>query len=676
MFRFFSLLLLTFTLTFANPIFTQEERTWIDENPTVIVGGEMDWAPFDFVTKYGVYDGISKDYLDLISKKSGLNFKVVTGFSWSELVDKFKNGDIDLLPAVAYSKEREKYGKYTIPYYMTREYLFVKNSSDISSFSDLYGKVLAIPKGYTIIPKLKKEYPQVKILESETLMDAVTAVLNKRADAAIEVQAVMSYLLKTNAIEGIKVISQNIVDTRPLHMIVRKDLTLLASIVDKSINDIVLEENSAIADKWISIVHEDIIDVKLLLQILAVIFVIALLFFYRQNILTKHNKELTVAIDMANKANQSKSDFLANMSHEIRTPMNGIIGFVQLLEKTNLDKEQRDYVKTVRNSSNIMLGIINDILDLSKLDNGSINLISEPMNIDEAVSDIINLYEAQCREKNLTIEFETNIEKNHYILGDSLRFRQIIANLTSNAVKFTQRGGITIEVISTPLDDGEESLYIAVKDTGIGFDESVKAKLFEKFEQASDHTAHTHGGTGLGLSISLELVHLMGGSLDANSKVGEGSCFFFTIKTSKCEPKKIKNIEESSLDIKSLHLLVAEDNKVNQLFMTIMLKKLGHTIDIAENGQIAYDKFILNSYDFIFMDVNMPIMDGIESTKKIRAYESENNLKPIDIVSLTANAFETDKKTYLEAGMNYYLAKPIMEKELIMTIGKIFSTKN
>lgn len=280
------------SILFSQPEFTVQEREWIKNNNTVIVGGEFDWAPFEFVDAKGKYQGITNDYLTLISEKTGLKFKVLTGFSWNQLIENFKAGKFDILPSVYYAPEREKIGSFTVSYYTVRDYLFVKDESKIGHFDDLNGKVLAIPKGYTVIEKIKREYPKITILETRSIMDSIASVLNDKADAALEVQAVMSYILKTNAIDGIKVVAQDAVDVHQLQMLVQKDKHILLSIINKAIHEIDQDEQTEIAHKWINIHRDNIIEAETLIKFVTGIFIVFIFMVYRQYILRKHNSQL------------------------------------------------------------------------------------------------------------------------------------------------------------------------------------------------------------------------------------------------------------------------------------------------------------------------------------------------------------------------------------------------
>ncbi len=648
---------------------TKNERDWIKSHPTILVGGEMDWVPFDFVDKDGSYTGITSDYLNLIAKKSGLNFKVVTGYTWAELVEKFKQRELDVLPAVFYSKKREAYGIYTKPYYSTTNFLFVKKESTISSFEDLKGKKLAIPAGYTVIPEIKNRFPDIEVVETQTLLDGIYSVLNGDADASFEVQAVMASTLKENAIVGIKGVGQTTFDATPLHLLVRKDYTPLVSIVNKTIHAITQQEKDKIFHRWISLKISQEVDYTFLLQLSAVLFVIIALIIYRQQILKKHNIALKKAKEEAENANKSKSDFLAMMSHEIRTPMNAIVGFSDFLMNSSLDTKQEQYVKTIKNSSKLLLEIINDILDFSKIESGKLEIESYEFNLHELLNDISNVFNDLMSEKRINFELKKPNELPHTIKADQIRLKQIIFNLLSNALKFTdEKGSILLEV---NFNDLNNRLTIAVTDSGIGISGEKLAKIFEAFTQEDTSTTRKYGGTGLGLTISLKLVELMGGTMNVKSSVGKGSTFSFNIpvqKThsaleSKSDPAKTQTL---TFDLSS-KILIAEDNKTNQLMLSIILDELGVSYDLAKDGVEAFNMCSKNDYSLIFMDENMPNMSGIESTQKIRTLKKDRH---IPIVAVTANAMVDDRKRFLDAGLDDYISKPYSQEDVLNVLKK------
>jgi two-component system, sensor histidine kinase len=364
------------------------------------------------------------------------------------------------------------------------------------------------------------------------------------------------------------------------------------------------------------------------------------------------------------------------MSHEIRTPLNAIIGFVDILAEEETDKKKIDYLNIVQSSGNLLLNLINDILDFSKIESNKLDINKEVFQISDLYELMISYYTPSLNQKSL--EFKTNLDKDLpiYLKSDFLRIKQILTNLLSNAIKFTPKDGkITFEI---KYSEDRESIEFSVDDTGIGIAPENHKKVFELFSQAETTTTKKFGGTGLGLSISAKLVELLDGEIGIQSQIGEGSRFYFTIPIVDYDKNMISCLKtkEENGDVPkklNLHVLVAEDNKANQKFMSIILKKLGLTFDIVSDGFEAMESFKVSKYDAILMDENMPNMSGIETTKKILEYEKENNLKHTIIVALTANALKGDRERFIEAGMDEYLTKPLNKHKLIDILSRLSS---
>jgi len=392
-------------------------------------------------------------------------------------------------------------------------------------------------------------------------------------------------------------------------------------------------------------------------------------------IATEHAKELATKAEQASKA---KSEFLANMSHEIRTPMNGVIGMLGILSKEKLTNKQLGYTETAQTSAKYLLSIINDILDFSKIEAGKLDIETIPFNLHQLLNDFATELTYRTSDKGIDLRLSIDDNVPISIQSDPGRLRQILLNLAGNAIKFTHQGHIDLH-ISAKLNELEKSAIInfSIQDTGVGIPNEQIHLLFDSFSQVDSSTTRKYGGTGLGLSIVKQLSQLMGGDANVSSKLGEGSCFSFTVvadvdtqssSTFDISPPKVQETNSNKNTSRIFNILLVEDNKVNQLVAQTLLESLGYTIHIAINGQEALEHLeTKHYYDLILMDCQMPVMDGYEATQRIRA--SKEVLNPsIPIIAMTANAMKGDKEKCIQFGMNDYLPKPIDPNEMEVVI--------
>ena len=394
--------------------------------------------------------------------------------------------------------------------------------------------------------------------------------------------------------------------------------------------------------------------------------------------LEQRNAELLLAQRSAEKSSAAKSEFLASMSHEVRTPMNGVLGMLDLLDANQLSTDQQEIVHRAKDAAGGLLDVINDILDYSKLEVGSVELIQAPFSPEQTVINTIALLKTRADEKGLELTCDIPECIPDFVVGDARRFRQVLLNLVGNAIKFTSSGAVNVRVHHRAGHDGDATIEVCVKDTGIGIDQETQRNLFKRFHQADPSISRRYGGTGLGLAISKQLIELMDGEVAVESEFGRGSMFKFTanFKAYGGERDSAGAVSEDTRNARPecLNVLLVEDNETNRFHLVHLLTAAGHSVETAENGLQAVDAAEKRQFDVILMDIYMPEMDGLVAAKVIRTLNGPSARTPI--VALTASAMVGDRQHYLSSGMDEYVSKPVDANALFAAIWKVIRPRS
>ena len=650
---------------------TPEEKKWLATHPVIRIGAETNYAPYEFQDSRGHFVGVVADYLEIIRYKLGTRFQVNQLPDFGMVESKLRKKELDVVLAVASSVDREQFLNFTKPYLHYVNVIVTRdNYSFVSGLKDFQENRVAVVEGHSSKQLAARVYPNFNVTAYPDLLEGLMAVSTGKTDGLVDDIFPIVYTIRYRQISNLKIATavEKALQPQGFSVGVRKDWPELVGILDKVLLSISHEEQREISQKWLSVRYEDKVDYRAIWTSLAVFSAILLAGVFHIRQLSKQRKALLAARAEAEAANRSKDQFLANMSHELRTPLHAILGYADLAGGGTMpDQSRREALATIASSGRHLLSLINDLLDLSRIRSGHLELNPAPVQLAALFEEIAAMVRVEAHRKGLDFFLEIAAGLPDTVEADGKRLRQILLNLLGNAIKFTDSGGVTLSVQCVPKEIGSVELRVSVRDTGAGISPKDTSRIFAPFEQAEEGHKQ-ESGVGLGLAITRELARLMGGDVGVDSQLGRGSQFRFTVKLPIAQTQHdVASLDERIVGYSGVRrsILVVDDQEENRRLLKQLLEPLGLEVMLADGGQEALTRARAHRPDLIVMDLRMPGMDGMEAARAIR---NTPGLEHIAIVAASASSADLDRAeadpvTFIEC-----LRKPFRTSELLDAI--------
>ncbi|MBH2035844.1 MAG: transporter substrate-binding domain-containing protein [Pseudomonadales bacterium] len=670
--------------------FSVAEQRWLDEHPRLNVAINENIMPISFIDGEGTFRGISADVLAKISVRTGLKFDVKPLKSVVEMIDQIKSGQVDLIAGMSPSTEREADLLFTRPFLTSPNVLVVRAAPQSpSTLDEMAGKTLAVTQGNSTAQYLRQHHPQIKLIAAPLTAQAMEMVDRGEAQGAINSLIGARYMIPRQFQGRLKVTST--VGTDPARSTLATGLGSpeLHSILDKALLSISPEEIDEMTQYW----RNDLMvepsywlrhrqDILRAFAAAGALLLLALAWIVWQRRQIRQRQvllqQLQEAKDAADDANRAKTTFLATMSHEIRTPMNAMIGMLELaLKQAEQGIPDHSAIEVASSSAQQLLALIGDILDIARIESGHLSLAPERANLRKLVESVCRIFEGLARQKNLYWRVDLDAQSDCDVMIDPTRFKQVLSNLLSNAVKFTEVGEVSLTLRVEPKRASHLAVSVLINDNGIGISEFDQKRLFSPFVQAGNNPQSGRQGSGLGLVISRTLCEMMGGRLQLDSALGQGTKIDVQLDLMVLPPLSSSEVDVADvapLNVRSLTILVVDDYPANRLLLSRQLSFLGHHVRVAEDGAQGLLQWREHEFDVLITDCNMPVLSGYELAGAIRDEERANGLQPTLILGFTANAQPEEKVRCLEAGMDDCLFKPIRLADLNQWLALKFST--